>query len=116
MVNRCALILKYREPMIRWINEADPYNDHTDISAERLRNERTVYLLPEIPVDMEKAIEEWIDANLDNLFESEFGGWYTDPDLWPRGRSPKLFREWFEIEYHSVIVDTVGGELYDDEA
>lgn len=115
MLNRCAIILKYREPMIRWINEADPYDDLPDVTAESIRNERTVYLLPEIPMNVEEEVERWAIANMDVLLESEFGGWYNDPDLWPKDRTPEFFRKWFEIEYHTVILDTVGGRIYDDE-
>ena len=27
----------------------------------------------------------------------------------------KTFKEWFEVECHSLIMDTVGGEIFDDE-
>lgn len=115
MVNRCAVILKYCELMIRWLNEADPYEDQTEITAESLRNDRNVYLLPDIPAYVKQTIDTWIDANLDALIENEFEVWHIDSDLWPKDWSPSRFREWFEIEYHCEIVDTVGGEIYDNE-
>ena len=81
-----------------------------------MRQERTVYLISEEDADGEEAVQNWVEANFGAMFENELDGWYTDPDLWPRKRTLALFREWFEVEYHSVIVDTVGGEIYDDEA
>ena len=33
MLNRGAIILKYREPAIRWINEADPDDAGHEITA-----------------------------------------------------------------------------------
>ena len=116
MLNRGALILKYREPMVRWLNGADPYNDDPGITAESLGRERTVYLISEVDVDGERAVEKWVKANFRMLFENELEDWYTDPDLWPKKRTLAEFRKWFEVEYHSVVVDTVGGEIYDDEA
>lgn len=116
MLNRGAIILKYREPAVRWVNEADPYNDDPGITAESLRQERTVYLISENDSDGEKTVEKWIEANFPVLFEAELDGWYTDPALWPQNRTLNLFLEWFDVEYHSVIVDTVGAELRDDEA
>ena len=47
MLNRAAVILKYRGPAVRWINEADPYNEDPGISAESLMEERTIYLISE---------------------------------------------------------------------
>ncbi len=86
-----------------------------EITADDLGNERTVYLISEKDSDGEKAVEKWIKRNYKALFEAELGSWYTDPGLWPSKRTLKLFKEWFNVEYHSVIEDTVGGELYDDE-
>ena len=116
MLNRAAVILKYREPAVRWINEADPYNEDPGISAESLEDERTVYLISEDDDIGDDCGQSWVKANFESLFEAELEGWYTDPALWPEDRTLELFYEWFKVEYHSVIIDTVGGELYDDEA
>ena len=114
MLNRGAVILKYREPMVRWIHEADPYNEDPGITAESLTQERTVYLISEGEADGEHGVEKWVKANFRVLFENELEDWYTDSDLWPKKRTLAEFRRWFEVEYHSVIVDTVGGEIFDD--
>lgn len=116
MLNRAAVILKYREPAVRWINDADPYSENPGISIESLKEERTVYLISEEHEHGRNGARRWVKANFKALFEAELESWYTDPTLWPKGRTMKLFDEWFEVEYHSVIVDTVGGELHDDEA
>ncbi len=49
------------------------------------------------------------------LFETELSDWYNDPALWPKNLSLTLFHEWFDVECHSVVMDTVGSEIYDDE-
>lgn len=28
----------------------------------------------------------------------------------------KIFHEWYVVEYHSVVEDTVGGEIFDEDA
>jgi len=60
--------------------------------------------------------EKWIELNFKELFESELEGWYTDETLWPQKRTKKIFDEWFDVECHSVLIDTVGGKIYDDES
>ena len=51
-----------------------------------LNQERTVYLIT--------------DADAENVKERDY----------------KTFNEWLEVECHSVVLDTVGGEIYDDES
>ena len=116
MLNRGAVILKYKEPAIRWVNEADPVKEDRPVRSKDLENERTVYLVDVLDVDGKQAVEEWIAANFKTLFEDELESWYTDTALWPKTRTITVFREWFDVEYHSVIRDTVGGPVFDDEA
>ncbi len=112
MVNRAAVILKYKDPFIHWVNEADPYDNNPGITLERVNQDRTIYLIYE---DDAENLEEWISLNFMQLFESELEDWYTDESLWPKNRNRKLFDEWFDVECHSVIIDTVGSEIIDDE-
>jgi hypothetical protein len=112
VINRAAIILRYREPAVRWINEADPY-DAPGITREVVNQERTVYLIRAEDAETSAAVDEWIELNYRQLFEAELQGWYTDPTLWPQDLTLQLFREWFDVEYHSVLIDTVGGRIYD---
>lgn len=115
MINRGAVLLRYRAPMIRWINDADPYDEDPGITREDVQHDRTVYLVADEDADGKDAVEGWVEANFEALFESELEGWYTDPELWPEPRSLETFREWFDIEYHSMIIDTVQGRIREEE-
>jgi hypothetical protein len=100
---------------VNWINEADPHPDSDSLTLAEVNEERTVYLISDEDAESKSRVERWIRKNYERLFEEELEGWYTDPDLWPKDRTFKMFKEWFEIECHTVLVDTVGGELYDEE-
>ncbi len=89
MLNRAAVILKYKELAVQWINDADPYHDDPKISLDDVNCERTVYLISDHDADDDKALERWIKANYATLFEAELDGWYTDETLWPQKRSLK---------------------------
>jgi hypothetical protein len=115
MINRAAIILKYKSPAVQWINEADPYNADPGISLESVNEDRKVYLIKDEDATGLEAIEQWIKMNYEALFENELKGWYTDENLWPKKRDLRLFREWFDVDYHSVIEDTVGLPIEDDE-
>jgi hypothetical protein len=115
MINRAAVILKYKTPAVKWVNDADPINDNPGITMESVNEERTVYLITDEDADTPDIFNQWIKKNFKALFENELEGWYTDERLWPKKRNLKTFYEWFKVDCHSVIVDTVDLPIEDDE-
>jgi len=115
MINRAAVILRYKAPAVAWINDADPYDLDPGITLESANDDRTVYLIGDDDGDGPDALEAWVALNYAALFENELDGWYTDEKLWPAERDLSLFHDWFEVECHTVIVDTLGGTIADDE-
>ena len=115
MLNRAAVILRYKEPAVEWINSVEPGDGDEQITLEEVNQERTVYLISDQDAEADTTLERWIEAGYAELFEVELEGWYTDESLWPQERTLKLFHEWFEVECHSVIVDTVGTPIVDED-
>jgi len=115
MINRAAIILRYKAPAVRWINDADPYDDDPGITLARVNEDRTVYLVHSESAENMDDVRAWIELNVEALFESELEGWYTDESLWPKNRDLKLFDQWFDVECHTVLVDTFTGPIVDDE-
>ena len=109
MLNRTAIILRCREPFVRWINEAGPQPGHDENTVES--DEQTVYLIDE--VDSREDLDRCLGRYHRALFELE--AWYTDKTLWPKSRTLKAFRDWIDVDYHTVVVDLVDGRLIDDE-
>ena len=112
MLNRAALLVRLKEPFIEWINEVDPMDNREKVTLEEANKDRTIYLIDDSEAD---HVEEWIGLNFRQLFECELEDWYADSSLWPDELSRELFQEWCELECHTVIVDTVGGPIIDDE-
>lgn len=111
MLNRAALLVRYKQPFVDWINQADTNPSHTVTLAD-VERERTVYL---VEVEDEEGLGIWLQVNHGTLFEDELHGWYTDPALWPSDRSLKVMREWCSFELHTVVVDTGASPLDDDD-
>ena len=107
MINRAALILIYKVPAIKWVNDADPYNDDPGITEENIKNDQTVYLISEEDADTPDTVKKWLKLNYQTLFENELETWYTDERLWPKKRTFALFQKWFSYECHSFIEDIV---------
>jgi hypothetical protein len=116
VVNRGALILRYKEPAVRWINDADPSPSSDPVTLESVNDERTVYLISDSAGDDSKSLERWLKRHYAELFEMELEGWYTDPNLWPKKLSYELFKLWFAPELHTVLIDLGDGAVFDDEA
>lgn len=115
MINRSSITLKYKQPAVKWINEADPYNDNPGITLESVNEDRTVYLIREEDADTPDDLKEWIKLNHEALFERELDGWYSDESLWPKKLTLSLFYKWFEVECNTVIIDTVDYDIVDEE-
>ncbi len=112
MINRAALLLKYKQPMIDWINSTDS-SDNSIVTLEEMTNEeRTVYLIDE---NSAENLDQMLKKNYDIFFENELNDWYQDESAWPKPRTYKLFMEWFDVECHTVIEDLVGTEIVDED-
>ena len=112
MINRAALILRYKQPFVDWINAVDPSPESHSLTFADVDRERTVYL---VEVEDEEELARWLTRHHEELFEQELWGWYTDPALWPRDRSFKRLEEWCSFELHTVVIDTADAPLEDDD-
>ena len=110
MLNRTAVILKCKEPFIRWVNKSDSNGKNPDITQSDANEDKTVYLISD---DDGENIDNWVRLNFKSLFEAELEDWYRDKNLWPKERDYKMFKDWFDVEWHSVIIDTVGEGIVD---
>lgn len=109
MLNRSAVIVRPKQPYLDWAKGLDGSNlDPSDLS------ERTVYLLPEYDDDVEGMA--MLAKAYGLIFESELESWHLIEEDWPANRTFAMFRQWFEIEMHSMVNDLTGEPLVDDEA
>jgi hypothetical protein len=106
-VDRSVAVIKPKEPFHQWLH-AVPGND-MDLSLGSLRSDCTVIMLPEF-VEPEEGVA-YVDEIYEQLFKMELASWYEDEALWPAERSLKTFWEWFDVEIHSTVIDSVDAEI-----
>lgn len=109
MLNRGVLIVRPKKPFLDWAANLDDSGLVPETDGEK-----TVYLIPSFESDEEAS--EIIEDVYSEVFENELWGWHTDESAWPRKRDLSTFREWFEVELHSVVEDLCEEAIYDDEA
>ena len=111
-INRSVVILKPKKPFLDWLHQG-PDAEPMELSLEDLHRDCTVLLIPDF--DDETAALAYVHGRFRELFEVELGSWFTDPAMWPAKLSLELFKEWFDLELHSVVADLVDEELLLDD-
>lgn len=107
MLNRGAIIVRPSRLFIDWAASLD---DSGLLPGKD--GEKTIYLVPEFEDDFEAL--EVLAKGYDIIFESELDGWHTRQSDWPKNRTFAMFREWFEVEFHSVVEDLCDYQVTDD--
>ncbi len=109
MINRAAVIVKAKSPVVEWINKVDP---SCEMDLEGVNDEATVLLISH---DDSEDFEVWIGDNFLTIMEDELEGWYTSRDLWPEELTLDLFNEWYDLSLHTVVEDMGDTEIVDED-
>ncbi len=98
-----------KKPVFDWQNELYPKHP-ISIPEDFFRNDKgKVYLIPKMGSELK--FEKWIEKNYEGLFNELLFGWVTKESFWPKNRNYKMFREWFHVTYHSMVIDVVDSPL-----
>ena len=108
-INRALIVIKPKQPFLDWLNsQADA--PEFEMTLEGLRNEEcTAILIPEF--DEYDDVWKVVEGIAPEIFEIELSGWWQVPELWPQNRDFNTFKEWFDIEIHSMVGDSVKGQI-----
>ncbi len=108
MINRSAITVRAKEPFLKWLRGLpDPVGLETTL--ESVNREPHVYLLPEYAMldEQEELLAEFFDL----VFECQLDGWWRDETDWPIDRDLAMFKQWFDITFHSMIRDLTDAPL-----
>ncbi len=107
VVNRAVAVIKPRQPYLDWAKSIPGPAD--DVTLDELRTDCTAILIPDFDTPVES--EAFIAGLAGDLFEMELEAWDRDPTTWPEDRSYKAFQEWFDVEIHSIVLDTADDDI-----
>jgi hypothetical protein len=110
-INRMALVVKPKQPMLDWINGVFP-DDPVKLEDFQGHDNQDIFLLPEFE-DFEEA-QKWLQENVTDFLRAELASWSTEEEKWPTELTWDLFQEFFQYSLESMVVDTVTEE-YDEE-
>lgn len=113
-LNRGMVMLRYKQPFFDWLKIADP-EPIPNFTLANLEDDGDAFLIPDFessdPVDGTEDAVKWVEKRWRMLFEHVLGEWLTDESLWPKKRTLIMFREWFSIEYRSMVWDLASEPL-----
>ena len=111
MIDRSAIVVRAKQPFLDWLLQLpDPVSP--DMALERVNHEPHIYLLPEYGFESEQ--DDLIAHFYGMIFEAELEGWWTDETDWPSDRTVDMFKQWFDLTFHSMIEDLVDAPLLDE--
>ena len=103
LINRSVAIIKPKQPFVDWANSVGNEKDQYSISD--FSTDCSVILLP--VVDSDEHAEAFIKDIFQDLFELELSSWIVDDEMWPENITYKMFLEWFCVEFHSMVFDSL---------
>lgn len=99
-INRAALIVRPKKPYLDWAAGTDAEaSDHVKDFEKRV----SIYLVAEDPRGQKETAP--IKNYFEEIFEAELAAWWQDEEQWPKPRTLKIFREWFDVVGESVVTD-----------
>jgi len=113
ILNRTAVTIVGAEPYLAWTRTRDADFNRGTLTVARTRAYGSTFLLPE--TRLEEDLHEWIEDNHAWLFEFQLSAWTEDESAWPQARSLKMFREWFRLDIHDIVVDVGESDLQGEE-
>jgi hypothetical protein len=107
-LNRGLVVIRYKQPYVDWVKTAG--DAPMEINLKQANDDGDSFLLPTYesqidPVDGTEDAIKWVEKRWRMFFEHILESWILDEAEWPQKRSLKMFREWFDIEYKSIVWD-----------
>jgi hypothetical protein len=102
-VNRAVVVLRPKEPFVKWVRSVDRTAE--PVEEDLIRSTSTAFLIPDF--DFAEESWEWIKEYSSLFFDLELNDWYADEATWPSDRSWEVLEEWFEIELIDTAWDLV---------
>jgi hypothetical protein len=112
-INRNVAVVKPKLPFLQWLKSLPDDDDSFEITEDDLKRDCITFLVPEA-YSTEDA-RKYIERRYKEIFEIELVSWHRKLSDWPKRRTLKLFRDWFEIEIHSEVIDIGQGHIIKEE-
>ena len=97
-INRNAIVVKPKKPFFDWVNSIEK----NTIAIDK-KYEYNIYLVKE--QDSNEDTLSWLKKNFHGIFNNELNDWTINQSKWTDKRTYPVFKEWFDVEISSMILD-----------
>ena len=108
-IERLVTILKPTQKFHDWLQTTTSVDK--DLSLDDLRGDCTALLLPTFETADEA--DDYLRTNVNEIFSNECETWCEEESHWP-SLDYDTFRQFFDIEHHSMVFDMVDEDEDDD--
>ena len=101
VIDRTVAIVHPKQPFLEWLNSiSDVEHAHT---IEQAGRECLTFLMPRYVTqdDAEEALKHLYEG----ILTVQLSMGCTDETRWPVDMSYDMFRRWFDVEFHSMVID-----------
>ena len=110
-INRSIAIIRPKQPFVNWANQLP--DSESKSSLDDFKTDCLAILIPEYNTDEEAKVH--INEIYEDIFIEELFGWCTDESWWPQDRTNEIFWQWFEVEVHSIVMDSSTEPIEEEE-
>jgi hypothetical protein len=75
------------------------------MTLTELRQEQDGFLVSQREIETVEDAERRVFKRWNMFLSHYLHGWFSDEKMWPQKRSLKMFKEWFDVHYHSMVWD-----------
>ena len=101
-INRKLILLLPKQPVLDWIVVVDPSLSGY-LRLDRIQREQDAFLLAVGKVQTVEYAKSWNKRRWREYFIEFLDSWFTDECLWPKRRTRSMFREWFDVQFHTMV-------------
>ena len=109
-INRGIVIIRPTQPFLDWLSLAEKKLGHETFPVD-LNEEGNAFLIPDEHITNSTDARTYIERHWEEIFEQFLFEWILEDSLWPKKRTLKMFREWFEMIYAPMAWDLVDRPL-----
>jgi len=102
-INRFVLVVEPTNVFLEWARKFP--DEDPKLTLDELLEDTSAYLMPHGDPD------SWLPQNYTKIFEIELNDWSVDPSCWPKDRSFKAFKEFFNVRFCSIVIDMGDGPI-----
>lgn len=106
-VDRSAVVVKPTQAFLDWLLSTQQH-DLPELTLAQIRSNCSTYLLPQTDTPEEAA--GFFGGFWENIMKGEIASWEIPEQEWPT-LSPEKFAEFFDLEFHDMVMDLVDDDL-----